>query len=58
MTVAEKTYEVTGPFTTHGAQPGETFKADLPEGVEAYLLEQGAVKIVKGDGAESKKKEG
>jgi len=53
--VAEKTYEVTGPFATHGAQPGETFKADLPEGVEAYLLEQGAVKIVKGDGADSKK---
>jgi hypothetical protein len=44
--VAEKTYEVTGPFVTHGAAPGETFRADLPEGVEAYLVEQGAVKIV------------
>lgn len=53
--MAEKTYEVTGPFTTHGAATGETFKADLPEGVEAYLLEQGAVKIVKGAGADAKK---
>lgn len=55
MTVAEKQYEVTGPFATHGAKPGETFKADLPEGEEAYLLEQGAVKIVKGAGPDSKK---
>lgn len=55
MTVAEKTYEVVGPFATHGAKPGETFKADLPEGVEAYLLEQGAVKVVKGAGADQKK---
>lgn len=58
LEIVPREYKVVGGSVVHDTKPGDTFKAALPVGVEALLVEGGHIERVQATPVKASKKKG